>query len=47
MSKSNSPNWIRQKCPLAKITAQEGLENHVPFRSGETEEDRQRGQKSQ
>lgn len=40
MSKSNSPAWIRQDCPpLAKITAQEGLENHVPFSLGETEKD--------
>lgn len=40
MSKSNSPTWIRQECPpLAKITAQEGLENHVPFSLGETEKD--------
>lgn len=49
MLKSNSPIWIRQKCPpLGKITAREGLENYVPFWSEETEEDsRQRGQRSQ
>ena len=37
-SESDSPTSNRQKCPpLAKITAQEVLENDVPFWSGQGE----------
>lgn len=47
-SDSNSPTQTRQKYPpLAKITAQEGLENYVPFwLGGKAEDSRQRGQRS-
>lgn len=41
MSKSNSPTLTRQKHPpLAKITAQEVLENYVPFWSRGAEQRR-------